>query len=675
MPPRRRLEPYLHLYTLCTLVLAHPLLALLARYPDFFTARSWNLANVGLLVGVLTFVIPLLPVAIHAVLARRSASLAAAFLTVVVALGAATWSMQLLHNWQREHLALVLALTSGLLAGWGYRRFATVRTFLTLLAPALVAVPMVFAMNPRIARLGQTVDEPVPGLAIDAQAPIFVLVFDALSTTALMDDQQRINTQRYPHLAALADDSVWFPNATSVARWTVESIPAMLTGAYPEPDKLARFEDHRQNLFTLLGDAYRIVAAEAVMELCPPYLNAYPRPAPPSGVSALVSDLGLIWLHRTLSPGLASRLPPVDQGWGNFIDPQARVTEEIERLYQFLETFEADAEPTLYYLHIVFPHMPYQYLPSGKLFRDEVSKFLKPVAPAHRQPPDDEAKVLHYKRYLLQTGLVDRLIGDFTARLRALGLYDRSYVILTADHGGRIAALDNEDDIFFVPLIIKRPQPTAGSIDPKPVSTLDLLPSLLDLLDVPTASWPTPASRSFFTPDYQPSSQLYINGDLRPLDLGLHRDKLDLVAWKLDRFGAGDDPLSIYRAGSTRPTLLGERVENLSVGDAPRLRVALDAGGPEIHYDPAAKLAPVLVSGSVHREGHEGPCCELAIAVNGRIEATVTARPYSPPDWLRFQGMIAESVLQPGPNDLRAWVLDPDDPRRLLAPRQVPAND
>ena len=675
MKPSRGLEPYLHLYTLCALTMAHPLLALLARYPEFFTTRGWNAAGTWLLAGVLVFAVPLAPVALRAALARRGERTAAGFQAATVALAATVWLLQLLHTWKTEYLAFALALAGGGLAGWGYRRFENVRTFLTFLSPALVAVPLVFILDPRVARLGKETPTEITGLEIDARAPIFFVIFDAFSATALMDEEQLVNARRYPHLAALAEDAVWFPNATSVARWTLESIPAMLTGEYPHPDKLARLADHPRNLFTLLGDSYRIVAAETAMELCPPRLNAYPRPEPPSGLPALVSDLGLIWLHRTLPAGYAGRFPRVDQAWGNFIDPKARVGGEIGRFYDFLDTFEADARPTLYYLHVVFPHMPYQYLPSGKMFRAQVSKFLKPAAPGQRRPPDDETRVFLYKRYLLQTGLVDRMVGDFTSRLKELGLYDRSYVILTADHGGRMSAVGYLDDIFFVPLMIKLPQPAVGAVDRRPVSTLDLLPSLLDLLDAPPVPFPDRPNRSFFASDYQPPSQLYDSGKLRQLDFGQHHGKLELVSWKLDRFGKGDDPLALYRAGSTRPELLGERLENLSVTDEPRLRVALDLGGPEITYDPHSNLAPVLISGSLHRDDYDGPCCELAVTVNGRVEATMSARPYEPPDGFRFRCTIAESILRPGSNDVRIWMIHSEDPRRLLGPRQLRARD
>ncbi len=323
-----------------------------------------------------------------------------------------------------------------------------------------------------------------------------------------------------------------------------------------------------------------------------------------------------------------------------------------------------EPRPTLSFLHVVFPHMPYQYLPSGKLFRTQVSKYLSPLDSLKDRRSDQETRVFLYKRYLLQASLVDRMVGDFVARLRELDLYDRSIVILTADHGGRMAAIGYLDDINFVPLLIKRShqgsgkeqgsetEQARGEIDRQPVSTLDLLPSLLDLLGSEPPASRDHRQRSFFSPGYQPPSQLYQNKKRVPFDLDLHTSKLDLVTWKLEQFGNGDDPRSLYRAGGPRPDLLDLHLQDLNITDEPRLSVALDLGGPTISYDPASNFAPALISGNLNLNGYDAPCCELALSVNGTVEATMSTRPGGS-DSLRFRCTIPESTLRPGPNDIR----------------------
>ncbi len=56
---------------------------------------------------------------------------------------------------------------------------------------------------------------------------------------------------------------------------------------------------------------------------------------------------------------------------------------------------------------------------------------------SHRRHLDQEPwpSTLSQQRYLLQAGFVDRLLGRLVRRLRERGLYERSMIVVTADHG------------------------------------------------------------------------------------------------------------------------------------------------------------------------------------------------------------------------------------------------
>ncbi len=683
MKRTRELEPYLHLYVLSAICGAHPLLDVLARHPEFFVAKRMESAP-PLLAAALVFAAPLALVAARWVAASAGAAPAKAFDVAAVATAAAVAVLQAVNGSLGTYfpgLALALAALAAAVAGGCRARWPPFRAFLSFLAPALIAVPLAFLLDARVARLNDAEPPPPPAPAIPAREPVIVVIFDALSASALVDESGRVNARRYPRLAALAEDSVWFTDASTVARWTVEAVPAMLTGDYPRPGRLPTFADHPRNLFTVLGGSYRVVASE-VVDLCPRGLNAYPAhlPSLPRRLAVLASDLGLVYLHRTLPERFARRLPPVDRAWGGFADPGAGLAHEIDRFHDFLNNLEAEGEPTLYFLHVVIPHKPYLYLPSGKLFRRQVSKFLRPrqlADPGTSEEPrlELESRIFTYKRYLFQVGLVERLIGELVDRLRQLGLYRRSTLVLTGDHGGRNEALDMPDDVFFVPLLIKPPGAEAGRVERRPVSTLDLLPSLLDLLGVEPETSDDGRVRSFFRAGYRLPASLYSNGELEPFDPARHAAKRDLVAWKLQHFGDGSDPRDLYRAGSIRRELLDARVDELRVVDAPAFTVELDLGGPPITYDPASGFAPVLIEGSLFRDaGDHGEadgdevCCVVAVSVNGRVEATAVTRPYQPPRWSRFRATVPESSLRPGANEIRVWLVDPGRPPGLRRP-------
>ena len=81
-------------------------------------------------------------------------------------------------------------------------------------------------------------------------------------------------------------------------------------------------------------------------------------------------------------------------------------------------------------------------------------------------------------------------------RLEATGLYDRALVIVTADHGVsfepkglmREVAPQNLADIAGVPLFVKYPGQSRGRIDDRDAKTIDIVPTIADVLGV-TIPW------------------------------------------------------------------------------------------------------------------------------------------------------------------------------------------
>ena len=101
---------------------------------------------------------------------------------------------------------------------------------------------------------------------------------------------------------------------------------------------------------------------------------------------------------------------------------------------QFLSSI--DGQPArLHFIHSMLPHMPLEYVPSGRRYRGpdyqthiyRGKRLFEGMSAAY-------ADTLH-QRHLAQVGFVDRLIGDLIVRLREVGVYDKALVIITADHG------------------------------------------------------------------------------------------------------------------------------------------------------------------------------------------------------------------------------------------------
>ena len=87
------------------------------------------------------------------------------------------------------------------------------------------------------------------------------------------------------------------------------------------------------------------------------------------------------------------------------------------------------------------------------------------------------------------------MIGRSLRRLKAQGMYDNSLIVVTADHGiswqpgvGHAQVGEpgsNVEELTPVPLIVKRPGQRRGRISDAYARTLDVTPTIADVLDVP----------------------------------------------------------------------------------------------------------------------------------------------------------------------------------------------
>jgi arylsulfatase len=101
------------------------------------------------------------------------------------------------------------------------------------------------------------------------------------------------------------------------------------------------------------------------------------------------------------------------------------------------------------------------------------------------------------REYAAGVSYTDDHVGQIVAELKRRQRYDDTLIIVVADHGEHLG----EHGLWFthtlpyqetlhVPLLVKLPLcRAAGRLIDTPVSTLDLLPTLLDWLDLPAAEW------------------------------------------------------------------------------------------------------------------------------------------------------------------------------------------
>jgi hypothetical protein len=261
---------------------------------------------------------------------------------------------------------------------------------------------------------------------------------------------------------------------------------------------------------------------------------------------------------------------------------------------------------------------------------------------------------------LLQLGFTDRLVGELLARLKASGLYDRALLIVLADHGVSFRPNDrrraftdtNLEDVAFMPLFVKTPGQKAGRTVDEPVQTIDVLPTIADVLNI-DVPWRMDGT-SLLTP--RARQRYVLVGDretFMPDAAALITARAKALGQRLLLFGAGSTGPGLYGLGPKRQ-LLGRKVAALEVTAAGGASAEIDQERELRAVDLAGEYVPARLTGRIEGGDEDAPR-DLAVSVNGRVVAV--ARTYVFEEEERLSVLVPESALRNGVNDVELyWV-------------------
>jgi hypothetical protein len=666
-PPRSFRVAALHLAGLSALAVAQPLFDLLSHNVEFFAVRGSGRSDVVLFAVGIVVLPPLAMLALEAlaglVHARAATVLHLAFLAALVGLLA----LQALRGLGTGAIALAAAL--GAAAALLYVRARPARALLSVVGATPLLFLVLFLFFSPVSRLLDSPPEPRLARA-PSGAPVVMVVLDEFPTVSLMRSDGEIDAERYPNFARLAGDATWYRNATTVHEWTTGAVPSILTGRRPRG--LPLFLDHPNNLFTLLGRSYAMNVHESQTHLCPAELCDPEREALPERVGSLLSDLSVVYGHLVLPDDLADELPSISTAWRDFgSGPQALLQEGAPQpggrpaaytgrdaeVQEFVDSLRRSDRPMLSFLHVLLPHHPWEYLPDGKIYASDLG-FQPGLSEDESWVGDPELAIQAYQRHLLQVGYTDLALGRILDRLDETGLYDDALVVVVADHGvsfrphGERRRIEpgNMEEISFVPLFVKPPGQTDGETADGPARTIDIVPTIADLLGV-EVPWEVDGRSLLATEGGDgevavgTSAGEVVEGDFD--ELVARRDRV--LAHQIQLFGEGDDSPGLFGIGP-RPDLLGRPVGGLALAGG---------GGPTFSsygrsdYDPDAPFAPVRVYGRI--DGAP-PGRDVAIAVNGRIVAVT--RSFDHDGDTLVTAVTPEDAYHPGANSVRLYLVE-----------------
>ena len=465
-----------------------------------------------------------------------------------------------------------------------------------------------------------------------------LVVLDEFPGDTLLAPNGRIDAGRFPNFAALAGDSTWFRNAATAYDSTTKAVPLIVDGIRPQKGTSPIVRDHPNSIFTALGSrGYRIVTAEEATALCP----------------------------RRYCPAERTRRP--------MIIPNLKGG-RAERFARFVRSIRPSPRPTFWMTHALLPHGPWVYMPSGHRSRPEGPELL----PGMQTVPgfyDDYLTRHNEQRYLLQLGFVDHLLGTLVARLKRQGMYDDTLIVVTADHGfawqvgvptRRTISLSNVDELAPVPLFVKKARQKRGRMSDVLARTLDVAPTIADALGV-RLGYRTDG-RSAYSRAVRARHQVSLikrdfSSIVRISPARWKARRRALVRRRLRHLGSGDWA-SLYTSLGPNRELIGHEAAAERSAEGARATISLSRSFAGVRR--SSGIVPCQIAGRIHGSGAARER-DIAIAVNGRIEAVGRSFHLKGERVESYSVMVPENALREGRNTVEVLEVTDEGAMLLLA--------
>ena len=640
---------FLHIAAAWAYGVSQPVFSLVGGNPELIAFRDVTKAGV-IAFAVLFTVLPAIVVVGYVCLADRLSPWIGNTLYLslfgVLLVPSAFQAVKTVHTGPRLSLVLVLALTTaGVLL---YARYRVARLFVSysIVLPLIGLVTFVHALPP----LEHDASAAQVGHAPDT--PVVIVVFDELPASSLMTRTSTIDGRRFPNFARLARDGTWYRNATTVYDQTTRAVPAIVTGKLGDPGDLPILAHHRENLFTMLGAGHALDVHEGGTRLCPDSSCPGGDRSPMRRLDEFAAELGDLYLRRVLPSSISSRLG--DPDLEGYLTRLSSYT--IDEYNAMVSALDVGQRQTLSFVHLLVPHAPWRFLPSGRTYT------FHGIDGLHRDEKwvDDRWLVQQgFQRHLLQLQYADALLGRLLDRLQRERLYERTLLVVAADHGvsfraggaRRPVTAENFADIANIPLFVKYPHQRRGHVDLRAARTIDIVPTVADVLGVDV---PWRLDGQSLKRGSEARSSISVsrkNGStVRMSVVKLVRLRSATIDQKYSLFGS--DPSSFYRLGRDI-SVIGSIVPD-SAPTSPHVRVRIEDAEKLAAVSFSSSFVPARISGVV-AEGSVEPETELAIAVNGRIRALT--RCFKQSGAQRFRAFVPESALREGPNRVEVLAL------------------
>lgn len=686
----------LHIFTLCAFAFTQPILAALSQQTVFLHDQEIDWPEISAVLVVLILGLPACCVLLDLITVRHARRLSNRAPNAMLFVLTSLVLLSLLRPCAKIPIVAMqnsiwfYSLSSALLGAWfftyQYERLSWVRHWLTVSALGIAVFPISFVWQIEHTHQLKLDDDARKRTHVQNPVPVVMIVFDEFSGTSLMDERLQIDASSYPNFARLASQSTWYRQATTVHSRTDVAVPAILSGQFPVSRRGPVEANYPGNLLQTIhaSGAYDMAVFEPVTRMCPESMSRERSAIPTSFIQRaanLIQTLAAVYPRLLLPSDTPISFPVIPKPWfGMRSAPQISKSSLTSGLFHYQYTLEREVQqdhfldclrksdhPLFAFFHILLPHFPWEYFPSGRHYTDESYSPSSPESATgeigETWTSDTAAVLRNEHRYLLQVGYTDRFIGRVLDRLEQTGLLDRCLLIVTADHGvsfrpsrsRRVPDAENIADILSVPLFVKLPGQTKGSIDDHNVESVDLYPTIAEELGIELSEPVDGSSLSSFETE-RPRKTLYFENDMTVV--GPQVPQLEAaVQRRLKSFGDGPYKLPSQSTAS-RPDWHGKPlVDFLIAEDDAQDNTAVVMSSPASWADD--DITTLLITGTVlHRSLSTPP--ELVLATGGIICDSCRASRTSY-DSHSFSFLIPESMADAAPTEVELFLVKLDE--------------
>ncbi|NMC45260.1 MAG: sulfatase-like hydrolase/transferase [Chloroflexi bacterium] len=368
---------------------------------------------------------------------------------------------------------------------WMDETTPSVKKFTTIVSALCILASILLVVSPLLNRDGQVTQ--IEAAATADSPNVFIIIMDALTAEDMSLFGYELDTT--PHLNEITGAWTVYTNAQSPSICSIGVYPSLVSGHYPyimrpfaDYGNLIRTSDAWVDLFQILSnDGYTT------------YWNGYLSPGfyhTGSGVDETFASSSPVLLLNTWFQAKAfskTYFPYVPLSYQQPADYDS-IQSADDRLSQTMQLFTQNAfqSPFFMYLHYdgvhVLPGIEWIY-PAGA----SMGTFLS--VDEGNSGLDKTQLRLRYDETIRDQ---DLQISKFIEELKIQGLFDNSLIILMADHGqslkaGQYAQCSLHINLAetHVPLLVKYPNQQKGQVVNNLVTTIDLTPTILDVLDIP----------------------------------------------------------------------------------------------------------------------------------------------------------------------------------------------